>query len=174
MKRPELAAIYRTIIRLQSTWMMNEKGQINEKPGDDEAWGLIVCGLAYLDPDLDEARRFDATGQKLAQAHKILVSLKEQTARDLGLQIELAVKRGRSGVPWKQAAADLMLAVPLREPKKSVPEIAEMLQAHHVPKSSALVPRGRWTTRQIAECITGDKARALRVAQTSRSARRAK
>jgi hypothetical protein len=49
-----------------------------------------------------------------------------------------------------------------------VEELAKMLDGHHVPKKSGRVPKGKWTTAQIAAFITGETNTGKRVVKARR------
>jgi hypothetical protein len=61
------------------------------------------------------------------------------------------------GMPERPAVASAaLLARFLGQPKTIVPELARRLEAHYVPRKQGRIPKGRFTTAQIADWLVGD------------------
>jgi hypothetical protein len=62
------------------------------------------------------------------------------------------------GTPDRPAAASAaLLARFLGQPQTIVPELARRLEAHYVPQRQGRIPKGRFTTAQIADWLAGDR-----------------
>ena len=61
------------------------------------------------------------------------------------------------GMPARPAAASAaLLARFLGQPQTIVPELARRLEGHYVPQKQGRIPKGRYTTAQIADWLAGD------------------
>ncbi len=169
MKRPELAAVYRTLIQLQSSWILKEK------PGDDDAWELLFAALEYLDePDLGAVESYlGVSPDVVARAYGVLVGPETRHARELAQMIENAVKAGKSSGRWQQEADVLgsTVAAMLQTPRVDSQELQRRLKGHFVHKKQGPIPRGRWTTPQIAGFLTGKKSTPKLVARLQKAAK---
>ena len=171
MKRPELSAIYRTLAQLQGSWILKEK------PGDHDAWEILFSALEYLDePGVAGVKRLGVSPDTVARAYEVLVGPETRLARELAQMIETAVKAGKSTGRWDQEANALgsLAASMLRTPPSDVRELEKRLRGHFVHKKQGPIPRGRWTTPQIAGFLTGKKSTPKLVARLQKAAKREK
>jgi hypothetical protein len=145
----------RMLLMLQAKcWAPNE-------PGNSEAFDLAWAAVAYLtDGEANGFRRDARTREALLKAHGALVGGSKAAHKDRVLRlIETYVTLGRwagpSGPqPWDRCAAGLAHAT--GQPKAIVPELAKRLEGHRVATKSGKSPKGRYTTAEIAEWLTGD------------------
>jgi hypothetical protein len=118
------------------------------RAGATEALDVAWAGLFRLagggDPHAIARAHAAIAGPPAARKKIHVLALVESAARGWGVPER----------PAKASAA--LLARFLGRPQAIVPELARRLEAHYVPQKQGRIPKGRFTTAQIADWLAGD------------------